>query len=267
MKISIVTAYYNRKEQFINTLKSIRLSNIINDIEVIVTDDCSSEPHRLEDLLDDFPFLKIIRVEPEDRWYTNPCVPFNKAINEATGDIIVMQNPECLHAGDILSDICKTINDSNYITYAVYSITQPMVNSITNLNFNESFYDEIKKVISPTNNVGFTGNGHACWYNHSLYRPSEYHFISAITKINMDKLNGFDEKYATGFGWDDDEFLFRVKLLGLKTEIHDNPLGLHQWHHSENRLMTNNFHAEYAKNKGLFDNITKKLITPYVENK
>ena len=56
MKISIVTSYYNRKQQFINTLKSIEES-VHKDVEVIVVDDCSVEEHRLEGLVDEFPFL------------------------------------------------------------------------------------------------------------------------------------------------------------------------------------------------------------------
>lgn len=62
MKISIVTAYHNRKQLFYNTLKSISKSSV-KDIEVIVVDDGSNEEHRLEDLTQEFPYLKIIRLE------------------------------------------------------------------------------------------------------------------------------------------------------------------------------------------------------------
>lgn len=269
MKISIVTAYYNRKQQFINTLKTISLSSVINDVEVIVTDDCSSDEHRLEDILDDFPFLKIIRLESKDRWYTNPSVPFNKSINSATGDIIVLQNPECLHVGDILSDVVKYVTNSNYITYGVYSINQSTTNKLNNLTYHKGVFNEIKNVITPMNNISYAGEGRACWYNHSIHRPSGYHFIGAMMKSNMDKLNGFDEKFANGIGFDDDEFLFRVKLLGLETPIHDKPFGLHQWHYSENNFFAKekNVGAALRKNQTLFNEITKNKLIPYVENK
>lgn len=100
MKISIATSYYNRKPQFINTLKTIQKSKQINNTELIVVDDCSADEHRLDDIPQQYPFVKVIRLESKDRWYTNPCVPFNKAIKEATGDVIILQNPECLHVGD-----------------------------------------------------------------------------------------------------------------------------------------------------------------------
>jgi len=266
MKISIVTAYYNRKSQFTNTLKTISLSSVIDDVELIVVDDCSSEEHRLEGIEKEFPFVRVIRLESEDRWYTNPCVPFNKAINEAIGDIIVLQNPECLHVGDILSDIALSINDEKYITYGVYSINKRTTDRLNDLTYHEGVFNEIKNTITPMNNRNYAGEGQACWYNHSKHRPAGYHFVGAMTKTNMNKLNGFDERYANGIGFDDDEFLHRIKLLGLKTEIHDKPFALHQWHYSENNFFakSKNVGESLRKNQALFNNITKKLTDPYV---
>lgn len=78
MKISIATSYYNRRPQFINTLKTIQQSTQISNVELIVVDDCSNDEHRIEDLINEYPFLKVIRLESKDRWYTNPCVPLIK---------------------------------------------------------------------------------------------------------------------------------------------------------------------------------------------
>jgi len=261
MKISIVTSYYNRKPQFINTLKTIEKSLQINDVELIVVDDCSSKEHQLDDIPEKYPFVKTIKLKSEDRWYTNPCVPFNKAIREAKGDIIVLQNPECLHVGDILTDISNKITDKNYLTYAVYSIDKNTTSYLYDLSYdNEKIFENIKKLISPMNNINYAREGSACWYNHSKYRPAAYHFVSAIKRVNMDKLNGFDERYANGIGFDDDEFLFRVKLLNLNIEIHDNPFAIHQWHYNENNFFakSTNIGEAISRNQNLFFNITKK---------
>jgi glycosyltransferase involved in cell wall biosynthesis len=112
--ISIVTSYYNRKKQFYETLKSITKTKH-KDFELIVVDDGSSPEQRLEEYLITFPFLKIIRIEPKDKWYVNSCVPFNIGINVAKGDIIMLQCPECLHVHDILTHINERINENNYI--------------------------------------------------------------------------------------------------------------------------------------------------------
>jgi predicted glycosyltransferase involved in capsule biosynthesis len=262
MKISIVTSYYNRKPQFINTLKTIKKSKQIDNVEVIVVDDCSSEEHKLEDIPNDFPFVKVITLKSEDRWYTNPCVPFNKAINAATGDIIVIQNPECLHVGDILDDIVNKITEDNYLTYAVYSLDKEKTSYLYDLPYdNEHIFSMINSQIQPMNNSNYVGEGQACWYNHSIHRPAAYHFVAAITKNNMDSLNGFDERYSNGIGFDDDELLHRIKMMGLKIEIHDSPFALHQWHYSENNFFakSGNITEAFNRNQSLFHNTTQKL--------
>jgi GT2 family glycosyltransferase len=269
MKISIATSYYNRKPQFINTLKTIQRSAKIDDVELIVVDDCSSEQHQLHDIPEKFPFVKVITLKSEDRWYTNPCVPFNKAIKEATGDVIVLQNPECLHVGDILSDIVNKVTDKNYLTYGVYSINEQISKHLYDLPYDhEHIFSMIKSQIMPMNNVNYVHEGHACWYNHSIYRPAGYHFVSAMLKSNMDKLNGFDERYSNGIGFDDDEFLYRVKLLGLNVEIHDEPFAIHQWHYSENNFFakSQNVQQSIQKNQQLFHNVTQVENKYYVKN-
>ena len=261
MKISIVTSYYNRKQQFINTLKTISKSKQIENVEVIAVDDCSSLEHNIEDLQKDFSFLKVITLKPEDRWYINPCVPFNKAIKAASGDIIIIQNPECLHLGDIISDVVEKINNNIYLAYGAYSIDKEKTNYITDLPYeNEFIFQMIKSQIMPISQRAYVTEGESAWYNHSIYRPAGYHFLSAITKENMDKLNGFDERYSNGIAFDDDEFLFRVKLMGLNVKIIDEPFVIHQWHYSENNFYakSQNVGLDVKRNDDLFNNVTKK---------
>ena len=90
MKISIVTSYYNRKKQFINTLETISKSSEINNTEIIAVDDASDDSEKIEYLTNLYPFLKVIRVNKENKWWSNPSIPFNKAINESSGDVIII---------------------------------------------------------------------------------------------------------------------------------------------------------------------------------
>jgi glycosyltransferase involved in cell wall biosynthesis len=239
--ISIVTGYYNRLDLFLNTLRTISKSEV-KDIEVIAVDDGSSEEHRLEDLIEVFPFLKVIRVEPEDKWWVNPCVTFNKGFKEANGDIIVIQNPECKHMGDVLTEASK-IKEGEYISFACYSIDE------------DTTYG--KNLI--INNRPASHDGDNAWYNHSVFRPVGYHFCAVITKKDLDELGGFDERYAYGIGYDDNEFLHRVKKK-LNFRIVDNPFVIHQWHKSVNysHLDTNNL---LEKNRNLLNGVTLKENT------
>jgi GT2 family glycosyltransferase len=217
MKISIVTAYYNRKSLFYETLKSITKSKF-RDFELIAVDDGSLPEHRLEGYLNEFPFMKIIRLEPENKWYVNPCVPFNIGIHAAIGDIIVLQNPECLHVGDILTYVNENIDDTKYIAISAYVLGLRLTETLPMYCDSNTVADFLK---------GLPQEG---WINHSKHKPLYYNYCSAITKKNIDLLGGFDEKYAYGVACDDDEFVIRVKRLGLKMIIVDDVSVIHQFH-------------------------------------
>ncbi len=227
MMISIVTGYYNRKELFYRTLKSISKSKI-KDFELIAVDDGSSPDQRIEDLQIEFPFLKIIRLEKENKWYINPCIPFNIGLREAKGDIIVLQNPECLHVHDILSYFSENLNDSVYMSTSAYGLNPELTNQLPQYCENNTVA-ELLESLPQRPYIGGTALG---WYNHSRFRPVHFHFCSAMTRSNMAKLNGFDERYAHGIGYDDDELIARVRILGLKLTITDDVSVIHQYHKS-----------------------------------
>jgi len=250
--ISIVTAYYNRKQLFYETLKSIKRSKF-KDIEIIAVDDGSSPEHRIESFTDEFPFLKIIRLEKEGKWYNNPCIAFNIGLRKSVGDIIVLQNPECLHIHDVLSYISENVNDYNYLTISTYGVNEK-INKELPIYAEDNTLVSYFKTLPQQAYVGWDSLG---WYNHSRYRPVAYHFCSAITKANMAKLNGFDERYARGIGYDDNEILVRISRLGLKIIIEDNISVIHQYHDT---VTWNKPNADILtqKNKNLLHEVTMK---------
>lgn len=241
--ISIVTAYFNRRDLLINTLLSI-IKSEVKDIEVIVVDDCSSEDQRVEDLCDIFSFLRVIRIEPHQKWYKNPCVPFNIGFKEAKGDIIIIQNPECYHYDDVLSYVSNNLKESDYFSFACYSLSKSK-----NLNLLEYTKADF------FNNRSADTWGDDAWYNHSIYRPVGYHFCSAIFKSELKKLGGFDERYAHGLCFDDNEILERIKRKGMNLVIVDEKKVLHQWHDSVSYNLENHVNLQNI-NRDLFYNIT-----------
>lgn len=224
MKISIVTAYYNRKKLFRNTLLQLKYSSV-TDFEVIAVDDGSTEENRLEDLQNEFSFLKIIRIEPKDKWYINPCVPFNMGINAAKGDIIILQNPECLHYGDVLKYAVDHLDNNEYISFAAYSLDKKstdQLNADTISRLQSGWLSFLPQKVEY--------DGEAGWYNHSLYKPRGFHWCAAINRCDLLDLGGFDERFALGVGFDDEELLLRIQKKGMKTVIVDEPFVLHQNH-------------------------------------
>ena len=251
-KLSVATAYFNRKQLFIETLESMEKSKYADDIEVVVVDDGSDEEHRLEDIIENYKFpINLIRVEKEDKWYTNPCIPFNKAFRATQANLILIQNPECFHAGDVIRNAVEFVTDENYLSFACYALDNE---DTAKLHAKEQF-NTINKGSSQGNVKG--------WYNHSEINPRPYHFASCISKKNLEELGGFDEKYARGIGYDDDELLFRIHKKGLSISIADQPFVIHQCHYTGKDTFENQASKDFSKlaaNQGLYINHTQRAV-------
>lgn len=249
--ISIATTFFNRKKQFINTLKSLEKSSI-KDFEVIVVDDASDENQRIEDLQNQFKFLKVYRIEKHEKKSHNPCIAFNLAFSKCSGNLIIIQNAECLHYTDILKSTLDNLNDENYLSFACYSLDHTNSEKINNL----ADISDIKNFINFLP-IRQDENGQNGWYNHGVFRPTALHFCSAITKKNLKKLNGFDERYSDGNSYDDNEFLYRIKNKGLNIKFIDEHICIHQFHENFNYNKANTNELE-NKNANLYHNITLK---------
>jgi GT2 family glycosyltransferase len=257
--ISIVTTYYNRRAQFINTLKSLEISKI-KDFEVIAVDDCSDEDQTICDLQKQFRFLKTHRIKKEDKWYSNPCVPFNVGFSLSQGDKLIIQNAECLHYSDILLRTNENLDSSNYLSFATFSLDQLETQKINNYLKIEDFIKNFQFTKTKADLDGVNG-----WYNHGIYKPCGYHFCSAITRKNLIELNGFDELYALGIAYDDNEFLYRVGLKNLRVVFENDCIAIHQYHHPFNYKKQNG--ASLAeRNKNIYYKKTKRCLSYRVNN-
>ena len=115
-------AYYNRKEQLIETIKSIKKSNYKN-IEVIIVDDNSDENEKvhtfIESINDDLD-IKVITINNVQKTWINPCIPYNIGLKEAKGDIIIIQNPEIIHVYDCISFVNDNLKPNDWLTLNCY---------------------------------------------------------------------------------------------------------------------------------------------------
>jgi hypothetical protein len=259
--ISIVTAFYNRKPQFLNTLKTLSASSI-KDFELIIVDDGSDEAHRLDDVIPSLPFpTQLIRLSRLDRWYCNPCVPFNIGIKKASGDILFLQNPECLHCGDLLKDACGSLHPNEYRAYSCYGLSHSQTEKLSSFlpeRLEPGFGGQILSVIGllrPCNvqEVGYEES----WYNHPQFRPKAFHFAACMYRSAMLNLGGFDLRYAGGLCYDDDELVHRIRKKGMKVNIPLSPMVFHQAH-PEFYLSHSDAGKGMQTNENLLHNVTFK---------
>jgi len=219
LKISIVMSYYNRKKLLENTLKTIVKQDYKN-LEIVIVDDASSELEKINNTIKKYDLnIKLIEINKLEKNWINPSIPNNIGFNKATGDVILIQNPECMHHGNILKYVEKNINKNTYLNFSCYSLDQITTNVIE--------YDDT--VIKIDDKIAHE-NGTNGWYNHTIYKPTGLNFCSAITYEDLYTLGGFDERYANGLAYDDNEFLFRIKNKKMTIKYIDYPFVFHQFH-------------------------------------
>jgi hypothetical protein len=225
-----------------------------NDFEIIIIDDGSREDQRITDIPGMFPDLHIIfiRIDPKDKHHINPVIPYNIAFNYIKGDIVLYSQTELLHAGDILGVVRANSSKGTHLTFAVYSVNQYIQNRINRL---QSFdYNSISRVLGPR--VGYKEvwtDGDTCWYNHSMHRRAFGSFIWSMTRYDLERMNGFDERYAFGFAFDDAEFTIRLARADMFIRYSDMPYVIHQYHipsdYQKNAI-------QYVKNREIYHNFT-----------
>jgi glycosyltransferase involved in cell wall biosynthesis len=218
-KVVIVMTYFERPHQLHKTLKSIAQTKYQNFEVVIVDDGSVKAPPPL--YLSSFEITVLTTAR---KCWTNPEPAYNTGLYYAMlrrPDVIILQNAECYHVGDVISAAAK-VTDENYITFGCFSIDKA-----------NTFRQHEITALLQANELGASHDGQNAWYNHPQYRPVAYDFCSAITAKNMLALNGYDERLADGCGRGDDYLLQRIKMLGIKVEITapPAPFVVHQWHY------------------------------------
>jgi hypothetical protein len=250
-EISIVMGYYNRKKQIINTLNMFEKSYKNYNYEVIIVDDNSSTEHKLKDIIQNYTFdIKYIEITEEEKGSRiNPCIVYNKGFEKSEGRILIIQNPECYHVGDLINYIKNNLNENEYLSFSCYN---------TN---NANISDKLINNLSLINNVEFTNYNSSLggvWYNHPTFRPVNYHFCAAIYNDKIKLLGGFNKEFANGHSYDDNEILLSIKKnlnLNIKCIHPNNGFVIHQWHSRDSESKLNNIQINHLllKNKLLYE--------------
>lgn len=241
--ISIVMGYFNRFELLDFTIQSISETKH-SDYEVIVVNDFSADDQNPDLLTKKYPNTNIRVIHMSDvyetKTYMNPCIPYNVGFSKAQGDKIIIQNPECCHMGDVITYVEENLTNDEYMSFHCYASTQEDLPKIRN--------GQPITFLNPR--IPSAGG---CWYNHKKYRPKSLHFTTAITRDRLADLNGFDERFAQGNSYDDNEFIRRVENL-LPVKYVESPYVIHQFHP---KIVPANRQVVMNTNKQLLEHIQK----------
>ena len=260
MKVSIIMTIFNRRRQFLTTLRSIRLTQYPHDdFEVRVIDDGSDSDQKVGDLTGEFDFsIYLKEIRPSEKRWQEPIALINQEVRESEGEIVIYQNGECCHVGDVISYAVENTKKGRYIAFGCFNVTQELSAKIDSL-------DRIDRqavldiVGDPPKIMGRAWmRGGTWWYNHSIHRPVGYYFCASFMKEDYLALGGIDERFQYGIHYADNEFLDRIRKK-MELVFVDDPFVIHQYHEPFLRSRDNYRRLKFRNNR-LYERIRAEAI-------
>lgn len=241
MKYSILIPYYNKAPYFHNTLVSFahHYKNR-DDYEVIVVEDRKnfndSTLHKeLYDVIDSFlGKINFVYLLGEGEHEHSPVRHYNLASSNANGEYLMLTSPEVFHMENVLEGL-DSIFKKDKDCYVVMGCQNGK-----NVPFYISEFDE------------FTHTIKGAWYQHSKSHNRMFHFCSAISKEMYNKIGGFDEEYAKGIAFDDNDFIETVKANNMNIVLRDDLLTIHI-HHPKTTVKFPNYSKLWRHNIDYFN--------------
>jgi hypothetical protein len=139
----------------------------------------------------------------------NPAPMYNAGAKLAKHPRLVLTNPECLHLTNVLAEFDKHPDS--------YQVAMCRAES--------------------------------AWYAHPKHRPEPRPFCACITKENYWAMGGYDEAYADGYCFDDDDFIRKVGASDMDVVWVDATVQ----HQSHKKPKVPNYKRQWARNKAIFE--------------
>lgn len=221
--------YCNRPEQLRNTLQALRHSFQTGD-QLIIVDDASAPDQSARQVLSGFDLpVVLVEITPEQKKWINPSIPYNMGFSKATADAVVIMNAECIPISGAVERLRAQVDDHNYVVMPCYTSTQVEFNHLCAVRNRSDVLFAYHKVVFPFKQDQ--------WYHHPVHLPTWYHFTTCLTLKNLRTLGGFNEAFATGYCFEDNEFLWRVrKILAVQGWDENHGYVIHQWHPKDTRF-------------------------------
>lgn len=193
--ISLILPYWDRQEAADKALKSLEIYKDL-DLEIIVVDDGNKIPFKTPDS----PLnIRVITLPRKD--IPKSCVtPWNRGVDEAKGDIVILSCIEILHEEPIIAQMKQQLEEIGRNGYVLASAWCP--------EFNE-------------------------WHCHSSIRTPRnvwgtgLSFFGMMYKGMYKRVGGYNEKYRDGAGYEDNDFINRMLSSGAQFKIRDDLKVIH----------------------------------------
>lgn len=203
-KVSIVMTAYKRHKQLEKTLESIRMQTRQPDQIVVVEDGNDGGLTQGVCIAAKNLHMPVEHYHRDNRpnlEYSNASVPKNISIRKAVGDILIIQCAEVKYTSpnDIANLVRPVEENASSSTFAYCQA----------LNETGDFQEWYA---GPERCAG--------WF---------LDFCQCVRRDRVEAIRGFDEGYL-GYGYEDDDFAFRLQQSGVKYQWAPEVTVQHQWH-------------------------------------
>ena len=239
MKLSVVTAVYDRPEHFRLFLQALAAQTRRPD-EVVVADDGSSPAiaARLRELLDASGFAGTIVRQEKDGF--RAAAARNMALRVVTGDYVAFIDcdmvlmPDALALHESMAASRRVLIGNRVLlpqvpSEALFAMPAPGPQAA---DFERAFAEADATELREAARLFAK---HAWQRRFHIARPHKPKIIGCHFSLPMEdvrRINGFDENYV-GWGYEDDDFARRLYAAGVKpVSVIESARAMHLWHPS-----------------------------------
>jgi len=199
--VSVVMSSYHRSEQLGKTLDSLICQHDV-PFEIVVVED-GFDGGLTKAVCDRYPPQLVryfCRTDRPNVEFSIPTIPNNIAIRQARGKVLLIQPAEIRHVTE----------------GSILKLVQPVLSNPCISNF------------ASVSSLGEDGK-HVCWIIHHELKPMPLYACQAVDRAAVMYLRGFDEDFV-GYGFDDDDFSFRLQCMGVGFMFSKDVVVEHQFH-------------------------------------
>jgi len=185
--ISVCVPYWKRQQALDHMFAEYGQLYAGWTLEFSVCDDGTPVPAKV-------PQSCILTRLPTKQHPLNPCVPINRAVAASTGAVVVLTNAEIMHRTAILPEMLALLGAEEERRYVMARC----------LDVKSGAW-----LAGP--DVDYTRNG-----REPVPPGGHFHFLVMCWRALWNKAGGFDEDYRQGQACDDNDWLWRLRVVGAR---------------------------------------------------
>ncbi|MFN8389546.1 MAG: glycosyltransferase [Bdellovibrionota bacterium] len=233
-KMSLVTVLYGKEREIPAVLESYFRQTYLGEFELIFVDDCS--PDKSVELVRQYQAAHTTRADGEtpappirilcNKENTGNCGSRNSGLQQATGDVFVIIDADCMVNGEFLEAHAREYADGGpdaVIGFLnIESGAKEPLDALADLEASPELLPRLADLQDPITRSSFLN---CITRNFSVRRE-------AVTETLFDDLFAYSRKPDSGYGWEDVEMGYRLYKSGATIRFSEKAFSVHISHQS-----------------------------------